>query len=86
LGQAREMLRFSLARTGPPVVAIPLLIEFLGDLPGHAALGLAECGTPSELPALAQASEMLSGRQRRGVLRAIARIEKGNGNPPAGTL
>jgi hypothetical protein len=78
LGQAREMLGLALARTNPPAGAIPLLIEFLGDLPGHAALGLAECGTPSELPALAHAAERLTGWQKRGVLRAIARIEKRN--------
>jgi len=56
--------RLAAARTNPPDTANPVLLRLLDELPGHAALGLAESGTLSELPALERAYKSTTGWER----------------------
>lgn len=76
LGQAREMLPLAVARTLPPDIANPVLVRLLGEIPGHAALGLAESGGPGELAALKQAYHRAQGWDREQIGRTIAIIER----------
>lgn len=75
-GKAREMLALAAARTNPPAKVNPALVELLAELPGHAALALAETGTPAELPALERAYTTARDWQRKELGRAIAVIRK----------
>jgi HEAT repeat protein len=70
-GKAREMLALAAARTSAPAAANPVLVRLLAELPGHAALGLAESGTPKERPALRRAREQASGWEREQIGRTI---------------
>jgi len=76
LGQAREMLPLAVARTSPPDIANPALVRLLAEMPGHAALGLAESGGLGELAPLKQAYHRAQGWEREQVGRAIAIIER----------
>ncbi len=76
LGKAREMLPLAVARTSPRTIANPILVRLLADLPGHAALGLAESGGPEELAALKQAYKKAHGWEREQIGRAVAIIER----------
>ena len=75
-GKAREMLALAAARTNAPDAANPVLVRLLAELPGHAALGLAESGTPKELPALRRAREQASGWEREQIGRTIDIIKR----------
>ncbi len=76
LGTDREMLGLAVARTSPPSIANPLLLTMLTELPGHAALGLAESGTIAEVAVLEAVAAKLEGWQQQGVLLAIQKIKK----------
>jgi hypothetical protein len=75
-GKSREMLALAAARTNPPDQANPVLLRLLDELPGHAALGLAESGTSSELPALERAYMSATGWEREQIGRTMAIIRR----------
>jgi hypothetical protein len=75
-GKSREMLALAAARTNPPDQANPVLLRLLDELPGHAALGLAESGTASELPTLERAYKAAKGWEREQIGRTIAIIRR----------
>ena len=75
-GKAREMLAVAVARTTSPDQANPVLVELLNDLPGHAALGLAETGTTAEVSALKKAYSRAAGWQREQIGRTLDIIER----------
>lgn len=75
-GKGREMLAIALARHVGADVANPVLVSLLGDLPIHAAAGLAVSGTPSELAALESARDRAKGTIRKQISKAIRAIER----------
>jgi hypothetical protein len=75
-GKAREMLALAVARTNDPSTANPILVSLLEDLPGHAALALAETGGREELSALQRAKDRVDGWQRTEIGKAISVIER----------
>jgi len=70
-GKAREMLTLAAARTNPPDVVNPVLVRLLDELPGHAALALAETGGPGEVEALRGAYQRATGWEREQIGRTI---------------
>jgi HEAT repeat protein len=77
-GKAREMLTLAAARTNPPEVANPVLVRLLDELPGHAALALAETGGPGEVEALHRAYRTATGWERERIGRTINIIARRN--------
>jgi HEAT repeat protein len=75
-GKAREMLALAAARTNPPEVVNPVLIHLLDELPGHAALALAETGAHRELEALRVAHRSATGWERDQIGRTIDLIAR----------
>ncbi len=75
-GKAREMLALAAARTNPPEVVNRVLVRLLDELPGHAALALAETGGPRELDALRRAYAGATGWEREQIGRTINMIER----------
>jgi hypothetical protein len=54
----------------------PALVRLLGELPGHAALALAETGGPRELDALRRAYARAAGWEREQIGRTVNMIER----------
>lgn len=75
-GKAREMLTLAVARTSPPLEANPVLVRLLQEMPGHAAMGLAESGTVQELAALKERLGSARGWVARELRRAIKAINQ----------
>ncbi|MEO5800673.1 MAG: hypothetical protein ABIS00_14630 [Gemmatimonadales bacterium] len=75
-GRSREMLHLAAARTSAPADVNPVLVAMLKEMPGHAAMGLAESGTAEEIPALQAAAQELKGWRRTEIERAIKKIVK----------
>ena len=65
------MLTLAAARTNPPDVVNPVLVRLLDELPGHAALALAETGGPGEVEALRGAYQRATGWEREQIGRTI---------------
>jgi hypothetical protein len=78
-GRAREMLALAAARTNTPDRVNPVIVQLLGELPGHAALALAESGTTAELPPLERAYANSRDWHRKELGRAIAVIRTRTG-------
>src|SRR5713101_2077854 len=76
--KAREMLALAAARTNPPEVVNRVLVRLLDELPGHAALALAETGGPRELDALRRAYASATGWEREQIGRTMNMIERRN--------
>lgn len=70
-GKAREMLALAVARTSPRHLANEVLVELLTEMPGHAALGLAETGRREELGALHRAYYTARGWEKEQIGRTI---------------
>jgi len=75
-GTARQMLALAAARRNPPMLANPVLLELLDDLPGHVALALAESGQLSELEALETKYTTTAGWEKQQIGRAISAIRR----------
>jgi hypothetical protein len=75
-GKGREMLAIALARLLPADVANPVLVSLLGDLPVHAAAGLAVSGTRNELAALQSAYDRAKGLTKKQMAKSIKAIER----------
>jgi len=75
-GKAREMLTLAAARTNPPDVVNPVLVRLLDELPGHAALALAETGGLGEVKALRGAYQRATGWDREQIGRTISIIAR----------
>jgi hypothetical protein len=75
-GRGREMLTLAVARTIPPKVANQVLVELLAEMPGHAALGLAESGGGDELGELELAYAAARGWEKEQIGRTIAIIKR----------
>ena len=75
-GKAREMLALAVARTSPRRLANEVLVDLLGEMPGHAALGLAEIGGPEELEALQRAHSAAHGWEKEQIGRTISIITR----------
>lgn len=75
-GVARQMLALAVARRAPRVLANPILVGLLDDLPGHAALALAESGEQQEVRALEVKYPTASGWEKQEIGRAISVIRR----------
>jgi len=75
-GKAREMLALAAERTNPPEVVNPILVRLLHELPGHAALALAETGGSKDLDALRRVYASATGWEREQIGRTINMIER----------
>jgi len=75
-GRAREMLPLALARIAPREVANRILTEYLDEMPGHVALGLAESGGPIEADLLRRKTKCEKGWIQKELKRAIGKIDK----------
>jgi hypothetical protein len=75
-GRSREMLTLAVARTLPATEACRLLIEVFDQMPGHVALGLAECGGAAEAAFLRARQPATKSWVKKEIDRAIKMIEK----------
>lgn len=75
-GVARQPLALAVARHVPREEANVALLGALDEMPGHAALALAECGGTKELQHLERKYDEVSGWERREVGRAISVIQR----------
>lgn len=75
-GKSREMLAIALARLVPADIANPMLLSLLGELPIHAAMGLALSGTPNELGALEAARDQTKGSTKKYIAKSICAIQR----------
>lgn len=75
-GDARGMLALALARLVPAEASLPVLRAALADIPGYAAMGLAEVGGAAELEALRVRVGSIRGWEKVEVRKAIRRIEE----------
>ena len=75
-GKAREMLALAVARTSTASEANPVLLSLLDDMPGHAALALAECGTAKELRILEGRLAYAKGWVKKEIEKAIRAISR----------
>jgi hypothetical protein len=70
------MLALAVARTSSPAEANRALAGLLDEIPGHAAIALAECGGPKELALLKAKASKTKGwvkKECEKAVRAIAR-------------
>lgn len=75
-GTARQMLALAVARHVPPAQGNPVLVSLLDDMPGHAALALAESGQAAQLSELERRYETASGWEKRELGRAMSVIRR----------
>lgn len=75
-GAAREMLALAVARHAAPDQANPVLLGLLDELPGHAALALAESGRAREMEMLEAKHAEASGWVRKEIGRAVSVIRR----------
>lgn len=75
-GVARQPLALAVARHAPREEANAVLLGVLDEMPGHAALALAECGGTKELHHLERKYDEVSGWERQEVGRAISVIQR----------
>lgn len=75
-GKAREMLALAVARTSPASDANSVLLALLEEMPGHAALALAESGTAEELRVLEARLASAKGWVKKVIERAIRTISR----------
>lgn len=75
-GVARQMLALAAARLASPEAANPVLVSLLDELPGHAAMALAESGQHAELQELETKYGSIDGWARKEVGRAISVIRR----------
>lgn len=76
IGTARQMLVLAAARNNDAAIVNPVLVKLLGEIPGHAALALAETGGHRELDALESAYSLASGWEKREIGRSISVIRR----------
>jgi len=74
LGRTREMLAVAAGQMLVPATASKLLRRVFPELPGHCAMGLAECGGQEELAFLAIELNKHSGWVRKEIKKAINKI------------
>lgn len=75
-GTAREMLALAAARHNAATVANPVLVGLLDQIPGHAALALAETGHRHELEVLERKYAAASGWVKQEIGRAMSVIQR----------
>lgn len=75
-GTARQMLALAAARRSPREDANRALLRLLDELPGHAALGLAESGGGQELAVLERRYPSAKGWVKKEIGRAISVIKR----------
>ena len=75
-GTARQMLALAAARRNSPTLANPILLGLLDELPGHAALALAESGEGRELEALEKKYPASAGWEKQQIGRAMSAIRR----------
>lgn len=75
-GKAREMLALAVARTSSPSEANRALAGLLDEIPGHAAIALAESGGPQELVLLRAKAPKTKGWVKKEIEKAMRAISR----------
>jgi hypothetical protein len=76
MGAARQPLALAVARLANRADATRVLVGLLDEMPGHAAIALAECGQEEDIRALEAAYARVHGWERVEIGRAISVIKR----------